>query len=90
MKKWIQKIFNTTPTPPKNGWVDAKDEVIALVEIYNCNKTLEKDCFLIIETPNDGIHLYKSSDLIVKNKTYEEMLLTISYFGFKYFDNKWD
>jgi hypothetical protein len=90
MKKWIQKIlFNTTP--PKNGWVDAKDEVGALIEIFNSTQISEKKMFFVIDK-QDGISisLYKSSELITTCKNYEELLLTISYFGFKYFENKWD
>ncbi len=92
MKKWIQKIlFNTTP--PKNGWVDAKDEVEALVAMFN--STSEDKEFYIIPNWDGGIILKckvkgELGKDITTCKNYEELLLTISYFGFKYFENKWD
>jgi hypothetical protein len=92
MKKWIQKIFNTTPTP-KNGWVDAKDEVEALIFMFNSNNHKQ---FHIQKSPNGGIILYymihpaAKSEIVFQAQDYEQLFLTISYFGFKYFEQKWD
>jgi hypothetical protein len=90
MIKWIQKkLFNT---PQEDRCVDAKDEVEALIFMFNSNSNKE---FYIIPHWGGGIMLKCriKGDVDVEiayTKDYKEMLLTISYFGFKYFEKTWD